>query len=109
MIRAVSSYFASIYKEIKVNLHYTIFLFYLVIYLRVKYSEKLFLDDKKVIKQEPEHGCKNCSTITDNGVGKTVLLHYHINNHFCKFWNIDVDFNWLVIYYFGEVVNNDKN
>ena len=33
----------------------------------------------------------------------------HIYDDFCKSLSIDGDFVWLVVYYLGQLVNNDKN
>lgn len=45
----------------------------------------------------------------NEGVGKTVILYPYIDNHFHKFWIINCDFNWFIIYYFSQTINNDKN
>ena len=37
------------------------------------------------------------------------MLHYHVDNNLHKSWNIDDNFNWLIIYHFGYAINNDKN
>ena len=37
------------------------------------------------------------------------ILHHHVNNYFCKFSSINGNFNQLVIYYFGQAIDNDKN
>lgn len=45
----------------------------------------------------------------NNRVEKTMIFHYHNYNYFYIFGNIYGDFNQFVIYYFGQVVNNNKN
>ena len=74
----------------------------------MKYIEELSLNIEEVIKQEQKLRCKNRSAVTDNRVWETVILHYHVDNCFRQPWSINGDFNWLVIYNFGQVVDNDK-
>ena len=38
-----------------------------------------------------------------------MIWYHYIDNHLCKFLSINNDFNWLIIYYFGQEFNNDKN
>ena len=77
--------------------------------LRMKYNEKLSFDAKKIIKQRPELRHKNRSTIVNNRVVKTVVLHHYVNNYFCKSWSINGNFNRFIMHHFSQVVNNNKN
>lgn len=38
-----------------------------------------------------------------------IVSHYNILDHFYKAGDINGDFNWLVIYYFHELVNNHQD
>lgn len=44
----------------------------------------------------------------DDGVREVVILHYHVDNHFCQSRSIDINFNWFVVHYFGQAVNNNE-
>ena len=39
----------------------------------------------------------------------TMMLHYHIDNYICQSWSIDSNFDWFVVYYLGQRVNNNEN
>lgn len=77
----------------KIYFYNNLLLFYLAIYLKVKYDGKLSFNTKKIIKWWLELRYKNCSIDTNNRIKETVVLHYYINNYFCKFWSINSDFN----------------
>ena len=57
-----------IHKDTKVSFHYAVLLFCLSIYLRMKCDGESSLDAKKVVERRLELGCKNCSSVTDDGV-----------------------------------------
>ena len=35
------------------------------------------------------------------------MSQHHLDNYFSQFQSIDDDFDWFVVYYFGQTVNND--
>lgn len=98
-----------IYKETKVYLYHILLFFCLTVYLKIKCGKKLLFDVKKATKQEPELRCKNRSAITNNRIGETIILYYHIDNYVCKSWSTNNNFNWLVVYYFGLTIDNNEN
>ena len=75
----------------------------------IECGEKLSLNAKEITKRELELGHKNRSMIANNKVREAMVLYQHINNHFHKSWSINDNFNRLVIYYFGQTINNNKN
>lgn len=84
-------------------------MFRLAICLKVECNRKLSFDIEEVAKQKPEFRCKNSYIITNDRVKKIVVLYYYIDNHLYKSQSIDGNFNQLIIYYFGQVVDNNKN
>lgn len=38
-----------------------------------------------------------------------MVLHHHIDNYLSKSLTIDGNFNWIVIDYFDQVIDNYKN
>lgn len=38
-----------------------------------------------------------------------MVPYYHINNDFYKAKNIDIDLDWVIIYYFCKPINNNKD
>ena len=37
------------------------------------------------------------------------MPNYHIYDNFRQFRSINSDFDWLVVYHLGQLVDNDKN
>lgn len=37
------------------------------------------------------------------------MSYYYVDNYFRQFWSIKSDFDWFIIYYFGQAVDNNKN
>lgn len=72
-------------------------------------GRELLLDAKEVTKQGPKLRGENCSPVADNRVEKAVVLHYYIDNFLRKAQSIDDNFNWFVVHYLCQTVNNDKN
>lgn len=62
-----------------------------------------------MIKQGWELEAKNQSLVTNDKVGKIIILQQHIDNYFCKAWNINGNFNWLIMHYFYQAIEDDKN
>ena len=64
-------------------------------------------------KEVKEQGSKlrheNFSAVTDDGVWKAIILHYHVDYHFRQSWSIDNDLDWLIIHYLGQEVDYNKN
>lgn len=52
---------------------------------------------------------KNYLLITDDKFKKTIVLQYHIDNYFYKSLSINGNFKQLVISYFSQVIDNNKN
>lgn len=67
------------------------------------------LDAQEVTKQGPKLEVENRLPVADDGVGKIVMLHQHVDNDFCKAWSIDGDFNWLVMYHLSQAIDKNKN
>ena len=38
-----------------------------------------------------------------------MISHHHINNYFRQSLSIDSNFDWLIVHYFGQTIDNDKN
>lgn len=47
--------------------------------------------------------------IANDWIKETVILHDHINNYLSKSVTIDGNFNWLVVDYFDQAIDNYKN
>lgn len=47
--------------------------------------------------------------IINKELWKVIISDYYINNYFCKVVYIDCNINQLLINYFCETINNDKN
>lgn len=47
--------------------------------------------------------------VTDNKVLEAIILYHHVNNYLSQSLNFDGNFDWLIVYYFGQTVDNDKN
>lgn len=48
-------------------------------------SEKLSFDAEKITGQEPELRHKNHFVVTNDRVEEIIILHYQLDNHFCRF------------------------
>lgn len=96
----------SIYKCSIIRFYYIVLLFGLAINLQTEGRKKLLLNVKKVTEQKLELGGKNRFLITNDKVGKTVVLYNHINNYFCKAWSID---DYFIVYHLGQAIDYDKN
>ena len=66
-------------------------------------------DSKEVTEREPELGRENRFLVAYDGVREAVIFYHHIYDHFCQFWSVDGDFDWLIVYHLGQLVDNDKN
>ena len=75
----------------------------------MEYDGELSLDAKEVVEQNPKLGRKNRSAVTDNGVRKPIMLYYYVTNYFCKSWSINGDLDWLVMYHFSQIIDNEEN
>ena len=72
-------------------------------------DRKLSLNAKEIRKRNLKLKRKNRFAITDDGVWEAMMSHYHNDNYFRQPWSIDGDFDWFVVYHFGQAVDNDKN
>ena len=75
----------------------------------VECSEEVSLDAKEVTKREPKLARKNRSSVTYDGVQEVVILYYHVYDYFCLSRSINGDFDWFIVYYLSQLVDNDKN
>ena len=66
-------------------------------------------DAKEVTERGPELGGENRPPVTDDGVGKAVVSHHHVDNYVREAWSIHGDFNRLVVHNLGQAIDNDEN
>lgn len=52
---------------------------------------------------------KNYLLITDDKFKKIIILQYHIDNYFYESLSINGNFKQLIISYFSQVIDNNKN
>ena len=69
----------------------------------------MLLYAKEITEQRSEFGREYRSAITDDSVRKAMILHHHVDNHFRKSWSIAGNFDWLIMHYFSQMVDNDEN
>ena len=75
----------------------------------MKCSGESSLDAKEIIEQRPELGHKNRSVVIDNRVQEAMMLYHYVNHYFRQSWSINNDLDYLVMNYFGQAIDNNKN
>lgn len=98
-----------VYKSLKVCFYCTILPLGLPIGLRIESCKGFLLDVKEVLEQRRKLVYENWALITNYWLWETMMSHYYMNNYFCKAESRDYNFNWLVVDYFYETINDDKN